>query len=268
MIIKRIIHYLENIAPECYQEDYDNAGLVLGNVQDEARGVLTCLDITKEVLQEAVAEDCNFVVSHHPLIFSPIRKLNDHLIAPCIRYAIQHNLALYVSHTNLDMVPHGVNRMLGVRLGLEKLTFLQKVPLPASQDKDYALPRGIGMVGRLPRPLSPDAVLLHLKKALALSVIRYTPSPKKMITYIAVCGGAGIHLLPEAIAQQVDAFITADVKYHQFFLAHQKLMLVDVGHYESEIGVKNLFHELLGRQFPNLKVHISQVVTNPIHYFT
>ncbi|MFP4094041.1 MAG: Nif3-like dinuclear metal center hexameric protein [Cyclobacteriaceae bacterium] len=126
---------------------------------------------------------------------------------------------------------------------------------------------GSGMIGSLPEPMEGDTFLAHLKNTMQLDCIRYTRPPARKIQRVAVCGGAGSFLLPQAIRCQADALVTADFKYHEFFDAEDQLMIADIGHYESEVFTKELILELLSRKFVNFAVHLAEANTNPILYY-
>ena len=125
---------------------------------------------------------------------------------------------------------------------------------------------GSGMIGELPEAMSPKAFLEHLKSTLSLGIIRHTDFNKE-IKRIAIAGGAGSFLLRDAKQQNADAFVTGDVKYHEFFAAETSLMYCDIGHYESEVGTKELLYDLLTKKFTNFALHLSEYVTNPIKYY-
>lgn len=125
---------------------------------------------------------------------------------------------------------------------------------------------GSGAIGELVQPVPELEFLSYLKEQMQLPVIRHTALLNKLVRRVAVCGGAGVFLLPEAIRQQADVFITADVKYHEFFDADQRIVLADIGHYESEVHTKELIRTFLSGKFANFALILSQAVTNPIHY--
>ena len=142
----------------------------------------------------------------------------------------------------------------------EEVAYYQQELLNQNQDV------GSGMVGELPEPLSEDKFLAHLKKSMQLSVVRHTRLPEKPVHRVAVCGGAGSFLLPHALRQRADAFVTADYKYHEFFDADGQLLIADIGHYESEVFTKDLLWEFLSEKFVNFAVHLAEVNTNPVFY--
>ena len=125
---------------------------------------------------------------------------------------------------------------------------------------------GSGMVGELPESLSGSEFLTYLKESMQLSVVRHTRLLDKPVGRVAVCGGAGSFLLPHALRQQADAFVTADYKYHEFFDADGQLIIADIGHYESEVFTKDLLWEFLSEKFVNFAVHLAEVNTNPVFY--
>jgi hypothetical protein len=125
---------------------------------------------------------------------------------------------------------------------------------------------GAGMIGELKEEMSGEDFLDFLKDKMILSMIKHTEIPKKKIKRIAVCGGAGIFLLSDAKRSGADVFVTSDIKYHEFFDAEGKLILCDIGHYESEIFTKELLHEFLSQNFPNIALYLTKVVTNPTSY--
>jgi hypothetical protein len=125
---------------------------------------------------------------------------------------------------------------------------------------------GSGAVGTLPLPLDEAEFMEYLKEKMQLQCLRHTPLLGKKISKVAVCGGSGSFLLPQAIRQNADIFITADFKYHEFFDADGQIIIADIGHYESEIFTKELFFSLLSEKFSNIALNLSKIVTNPINY--
>jgi len=126
---------------------------------------------------------------------------------------------------------------------------------------------GAGAIGELPEPMPVADFLAHLKKSMAVSFIKHTASAKPLVQRVAVCGGSGSFLLPNALAAQADAFVTADFKYHEFFDAENRIVICDIGHYESEVHTKQLLHDYLSKIFGNFALHLSETNTNPVAYY-
>ncbi len=335
MSIQSIINHLEQIAPPLYQESYDNAGLITGNPSWEVTGVLTSLDATEAVVEDAVERGCNLIVAHHPIIFRGLKKITGaNYVERTIIKAIKEDVAIYAIHTNLDNVlDRGVNERIAVRLGLSELRVLvpkrmaysakvlvaekQKQALLAAldgadisissvipvagngqyqvalryeqgregtlkkivtkfapeeepllvqlQNKSHAI--GSGIIGKLENPIPVKDFLAQLKEKMKVGVIRHTELVHSHVQTVAVCGGAGSFLLGAAQAQKADIFITADYKYHEFFDADKKVIIADIGHYESEQFTIDLLHEIISETFSTFAVYKTRVNTNPVNYF-
>lgn len=256
-----VAKYLESFAPLSLQETYDNSGLLVGNSDDPVTGALVCLDCTEEILVEALRLNCNMVISHHPPIFYGVRKLtNANLTERIIRKAIRENIVLYAIHTNLDNVlSNGVNERIARELGLDIHGILRPLSNPL---------QGAGVVGTFPQPLKEVEFLQLLKERMKSTVIRHSPLLGREVEKVAVCGGSGSFLLEDARSAGVQALVTADYKYHGFFEADGRLLICDIGHYESEQYTINLLQELISRKFTTFAAHCTEINTNPVNYFT
>jgi len=264
MQIGNITEVLEQWAPLNYQEDYDNCGLLVGNHNTLCTGVLCSLDCTEAVIDEAVEKGCNLIVSHHPIIFKGIKQFNENsYVARTVLKAIQNNIALYAIHTNLDSILNGVNKTLADRLHLENRQIL--APKPGIFDQN-GITVGSGLKGVLPLETDEAEFLNCIKEKFNLSILKHTPLTGKPLKSIALCGGSGSFLIGAAKAQNVDSFFTSDLKYHDFFEADGKLLLVDIGHGESEQWVSELIIAHLTAKFPTFAVLQSLVCTQPITY--
>lgn len=263
MKIKDITAYLDSIAPPHLQENYDNAGLIVGDPEAECRGVLFCLDSTEAIVNEAVRKGCNLVVAHHPIVFKGLKRLNGrNYVERTVMEAIRRDVAIFAIHTNLDNVHrHGVNAKIAEKLGLVGTQIL--APKPGTNDPDI----GAGLLGHLPKPMSETAFLQRIKTALRAGVVRHTALLGRPVQRVAVCGGAGSFLLSEAIRAGADAFVTADFKYHEFFDADGRILVADIGHYESEQFTIELLHDLVSAKFPTFALHSTELDTNPVRYF-
>ncbi len=365
MKIKEITQFLETIAALSLQENYDNAGLIIGSGCTECSGIITSLDVTEEVVEEAVNRKCNLIVAHHPIIFKGLKKLNGkNYVERTVISAIKNDIAIYAIHTNLDNILEGVNQKIAEKLKLQncktllpKESTLQKLvtfcPVKNAEEVRNALFKagagslgnydqcsfnvegsgtfragegsdpfvgkigeqhtekeirievvfssflqqkivealkkshpyeevayyveelknrqenvGSGLIGNLPGPVSENELLRLLKSAFNCKAIKHTPFLNKPAIKVAVCGGAGFFLLPNAIAAGADVFITSDIKYHEFFDAEKRLLLADIGHYESEQFTIELLTDFLQKRFSNFAVLKTEINTNPVNYFT
>lgn len=261
MRIKEIIRFLEDYASLQYQESYDNCGLIVGNEDVEVKGTLITLDCTEEVIDEAIAEDCNLIIAHHPIIFNGLKKINgNNYIERTVIKAIKNDLAIYAIHTNLDNVHNGVSAKIAKILGLENC----KVLAPNSDFQNQQV--GLGIIGELKEPIKTSKFLIDIKNTMKTNCIRYTSLVKEEVKRVAVCGGSGSILLRNAKAADADIFISADFKYHDFFDAEDDIVIADIGHYESEQFTKDLIYDLLVKNFTKFAVRLSKVNTNPIKY--
>jgi dinuclear metal center YbgI/SA1388 family protein len=261
MQIKDIISVLEAVAPPGLQESYDNAGLIVGDPGATVTGILFCLDSTEAIIREAVERGCNLVVAHHPIVFRGLKRLNGaSYVERTVMEAIRRDIALYAIHTNLDNVHRqGVNEKIAQKIGLTGTRVL--APKPGTPDI------GAGLVGELAPPMEANAFLRHLKQAFGSGCIRHTALTGKPVGRVAVCGGSGSFLLTEAIRAEAEFFVTADFKYHEFFDAEDRIVIADIGHYESEQYTIELLFEIIREKFPNFALHCTGLNTNPVHYF-
>ncbi len=357
-----LIEALEGHAPLMLQESYDNSGLICGDRNASVEKALITIDITKAVLEEAKAKHCSLIISHHPLIFKPLKNLTgSNEVQRLVIDAIRHQISLYAMHTNLDNVQEGVSTALAVKLGLTGLQVLKPAEgmlrkLVTFCPKDHAahlrqalfdagaghignydncsfnvsgqgsfragegsnpftgqaghlhfedeirietifpawlesrllsamkaahpyeevaydiyplenkhLRAGSGICGELEEAMEETAFLGMVKKTTGSGVIRYTGIRNKAVRKVAVCGGAGAFLIRQAIQSGADAYITGDLKYHDFFEAEGRLLLADIGHYESEQFAMELIYSIISQKFPNFAALISEYSTNPVN---
>ena len=245
-------------APFSLQEAYDNSGLLVGEGTTPVSGVLVCLDVTEQVLREAVARGVNLVVSHHPLLFRGVKQLCGRTgIERAVIYALRSGVGILAAHTNLDAASGGVSCALAQELGVA----VERVLHPIGESE------GFGVVGRLVTPLPEDLFLQEVSERLGLSVLRHSPLSERDISKVALCGGSGMEFFDEALAAGVDAYITADVKYHDFQRPDGRLLLLDVGHRESEWCAVGLLQRILCESFSTFACHVSSQDTSPVGYF-
>jgi dinuclear metal center YbgI/SA1388 family protein len=364
MKINELTSVIEDFAPLALQESYDNSGLIIGNPDTEAKGALVALEVTDEVIDEAIGLSYNLIVTHHPLIFKGLKHISNHdFVGRMVTKCIKNNIAVYAAHTNLDNVKAGVNQIICNRLGLSETTILSsnakplrklavfvpeanaenlrkalfdagagnignydscsfnlkgkgtfraldgakpyvgnigeihteneirtEVIYPFYQESKilnvmrknhpyqeiaydiYELQNnfggiGAGMLGTLEKPENTTDFLKRLKRTYGSKCIKHTRILKDKVQKIAVCGGSGSFLIHKAIGAGADVFITGDVKYHEFFEADGKILIADIGHYESEQFTKELLMNIIKKNFSTFAVQISAANTNPIIYF-
>ncbi|RNC83238.1 MAG: Nif3-like dinuclear metal center hexameric protein [Balneola sp.] len=337
--IRHISTFLNQWAPPHIKLDYDNVGLLVGDPETEVTSVLTCLDVTDDVIEEAISKKCELIVAHHPLIFNKIGSINPTNQQGRIIYKlIKNDIGLLVAHTNLDAALDGVSFVLANILGLDNLRFLEKnysisrkirlvtaeedatsvlkllnyysaeeahyfevenrerglkcfeaiidkhlVPtLKAGLKKEGLLKAGsfqvtelasnsqnfgMGVLGEYPEEGVGQNEFLHLvSKALNVRSVRFSGNVDR-IKKVAVCGGSGISLKKAAIKAGAQAFVTADIKYHDYFTEKENFLLVDVGHYESEFPIAEALKNELSDAFEEVSVSVTQMVTNPMKIY-
>lgn len=266
MRASEIMALLEQAAPLALQDSYDNAGLQVGLPSTEVSAVLVCLDVTEAIVDEAIEKGCEMIVSHHPLIFRPLKHVSDDSYqGRCVMKAIQHGIAIYSAHTNLDNAEGGVNYKIASLLGLSELSWLQPKGVIAGRES------GSGVVGLLASDEAEEDFLARLKATFGVSCLLHGASRGRRIRKVALCGGAGGFLLGDAIAAGADCFITGELHYHDYF-GHEEwvegpdgILLVEMGHYESEQYTKDLLRDILSAASP-LRVEMTSLDTNPIKY--
>ena len=275
MTIREIINTLEAFAPLDLQEDFDNAGVQVAvnscpdALDAQLTGVLVCLDITEQVIDEAIAKNCNMVVSHHPLIFQPLKRVCGQTYQQrCVAKAILAGITLYSAHTNLDNARGGVNHIIASMLGLNNLQWLE----PRGSEG------GSGVIGELPVPMTAMQLLLSLKTLFKVDAlfnncrgnsafaeqksICGTIAVEKEIRKVALCGGAGAFLMGKAREMGADAFITGEIHYHDYF--GQDMLLVEMGHYQSEQYTQELLMKIILKSCAGARVIKTSLNTNPI----
>jgi dinuclear metal center YbgI/SA1388 family protein len=355
--------YLDSAVPLSLQESYDNSGLQVGLPGTELSSALISLDVTEEVLDEAIALGCNLILSHHPLIFNGIKRLSDRSFTEKIIYkAVKHDIAVYSSHTNLDIIAGGVSRKMAEKLNLngvkvlaplagrllKLVTFIPDQHLERVKNAVFAagagiigkydmcgysvsgtgsfrgnensnpfagekgklhfenetrfetvlyshlrekvisalleshpyeevaydlyslennnIELGLGCTGDLQEPLSEMEFLDLVSRVFDSKGIRYSKLTGKRISKVALCGGSGSSLIKPALASGSDVFLTADLKYHNFFEAENMILLVDAGHFETEKFATEVLKDLIIKKFPKFAVRFSETITNPINY--
>ncbi|MCR4853218.1 MAG: Nif3-like dinuclear metal center hexameric protein [Prevotella sp.] len=260
--IKEVVNALERFAPLPLQEGWDNAGLQVGLTEtQEVSGALLCLDVTEAVVDEAVALKCNLIVSHHPLLFHPLKQISDkNDVQRAVRKAIKNDIAIVSMHTNMDNAPGGVNFRIASKMGLNHVEFFG----PTKEVDE--MKGGSGVIGTLEEPLSANEFMVMLKRTFDVDCVQANQLLRRNICRVAICGGAGAFLLGDAIAAGADAFVTGEMHYHEFFGHEQEVQIAVIGHYQSEQYTNEVFRDIIQGAFPDVTCHLSQTNTNPIVY--
>ncbi|CAL2094152.1 Nif3-like dinuclear metal center hexameric protein [Tenacibaculum sp. 190524A05c] len=363
MTIRDITNHIEEIAPLSYAEDFDNVGLLVGNYKTEVTGVLVTLDTLEEVVDEAIENNCNLIVSFHPIIFGGLKKLNgNNYVERAVLKAIKNDIAIYATHTALDNSNVGVSAKMCEVLQLQNTkTLIPKkgnikklttyVPFRDANNlreklfeagagnignydncsfnvegkgsyrgNEHSNPTvgkkgelqyeeetcitvtfeshlegkilgqlfqnhpyeevayevitlnnkqqnvGMGMIGEFEEAIDENEFLKLVKSTFKTGCVRHSKLIGKSVKKVAVLGGAGSFAISNAIREKADAYISADFKYHEFYKAENRILLADVGHYESEQFTKNLLVDHLTKKFTNFAIRLSEKRTNPIYY--
>lgn len=251
-----IFRFIDQIAPFGTQEDFDNAGFLVGRRDRGVRKILVALDITLEVADEADRWGADLIVAHHPIIFQPVKSITDETVTGRVLLELlECGVAAICAHTNLDAAQGGVNDCLAEALGLTGIGQLSQAGVDA-QGRPY----GIGRVGTVHRPgLSAAEYAAFVKERLNSPGVRFV-SGGKPVQRVAVGGGACGSMLEDAVAQGCDTFVTADLKYNQFLDAKALgLNLLDAGHFSTENVVCAPMARWLTKEFPQVEVMVSQV---------
>ncbi len=267
MKIKELCTWLESLAPLSLQESYDNSGLIVGLPDEEIKSVLISLDTTEAIVDEAIALGANLIISHHPIVFKGLKKINDSdYVQRTVRKAIKHDIAIYAAHTNLDNIhPNGVSSKIAENLGLINTQVLAEKDAILSKDSNVCY--GLGIIGDLPSPILDEHFLDVIKEKMSCQLIRHTKLFHRAISKIAVCGGSGSSFLKNAKSAGAEMFITGDFKYHEFFDAEDQIIIADIGHFESEQFTIELLHDLISNNFSNFAAHCTKINTNPVKYY-
>lgn len=246
---------IESVCPLEAQESWDNSGWQVGNPSAECRGVLLCVDVTEEILDEARRRGCNLVIAHHPLLFHATRRITGRdRVERCVAQAFRDGISVYSAHTSCDCARTGVSVEIARILGLAYLG-----PLT---------PSGLGAVGTLPCPMHWREFISMVKHRLGIPCVRISLPPDDNLTIatVAICGGAGADLLPAAIDAGAQVLVTADCKHNQFLDHTGSIMLVDAGHFETEQCTKEIFYRAITEKIPNFAVWKSAAEKNPVLY--
>ena len=262
--VQKIYHFLDTLAPVKYQMDFDNAGFLVGDGEQPVCRILTALDITDDVISEAEELHADLIVSHHPLLFHPLKNVrSDDLAGKKVLKLAKHSISAICMHTNLDIAAGGVNDALMEALGAETTCLLE----PTGTD-ETGEPLGCGRVGSLPESMPLAEFLPVLCSKLRVNGLRYV-SGGRSVERIAVCGGSGGSMLELAYENACDTLITADVKYDRFLAAKELgINLIDADHFCTENVVIPVITEKLRNAFPTVAVRVSERLQQTAQFYT
>ena len=220
--------------------------------------MLLGLDCMPELVDEAIACGADMIVTHHPLIFSGLKNISpENMVGAAVIKAIKAGISIYAAHTSADKVLAGVSGAMAARLGLTDVEILD-------EDGDGT---GLGVVGNLPEPLPAEEMTRLVKEKFGLKVLKSSRPLEGMISRVAMCGGSGRSLIGAAMKSGAQLYVSGDISYHDFF-TEKGFMIMDIGHYESEIEIVDILFSLIKKNFPTFAVRITQNInSNPIYYF-
>jgi len=240
------ITLMEGIAPPHLAEEWDNCGLQLGSRLWPVKKILVALDPTVEVMQAAADQGVDLVITHHPLLFRPVKSIDlDTPLGRIVSLAITTRTALYSAHTNLDSAQQGVNDILAETIGLTELSVLvpQTVMVPNGGQTPLL---GLGRVGRMTPSMSLDAFAKHVKHRLHLPAVKMAGNPAMMVEQVAVCSGSGSGLLADFLGSAAQVYVSGDLRYHDArTIEEAQRAMIDVGHFPSEQIIIDRLVELL-----------------------
>ncbi|MBR0053457.1 MAG: Nif3-like dinuclear metal center hexameric protein [Bacteroidales bacterium] len=257
MRVGDIIAAIEQFAPLSIQEGWDNSGLSIGSPEDEVHGVLVGFDCTAELIDEAVAAGCDMVVTHHPLIFKGLKRIQGgDPVSDAVIRAVRAGVAVYAAHTTADKVIAGVSGAMARRLELQDITLME-------DEGGF----GLGAAGTLPRPMTGEEAIAYVKDKFGLSTVRVS-RPVDRVVRVAMCGGSGASEIEAARASGAQLYISGDISYHHFFTP-DGFMVMDIGHFESEVDIVGILFKVISEKFPTFAVRISDNLgrSNPVRYY-
>ncbi|MBE6064597.1 Nif3-like dinuclear metal center hexameric protein [Clostridium cochlearium] len=266
--LKEIIEIIENeYAPLDFKLDFDNVGLMVGDVNENINSILVALDCTIRVIEEAKKLGCNLIITHHPILFkSPKSITTDTLLGKKIIELIKSNINVYSSHTNLDAVPEGINEIVMNVLGFKDYSIIEKNSMDFKGEEV-----GIGRIVELEKEITLEELCYKVKNSLSIENLRYAGEDNQLIKKIAVINGSGTDLLDSAKRLGTDCVITGDTTYHYVSdYAEEGIAIIDAGHFETEWPSMKVIAKRLEKKLnsidKNIKLYISEESFSPYKY--
>lgn len=292
MLLQHVIDIIESVAPLSYQEEWDNSGLQVGNPSANVEAALLTIDVTESVVDEAVSRGCQLIISHHPLLFRGLKSVCGRTPQErIVEKAIQHNIAIYSSHTAMDKGPlltspsEGRNIVCNVSGKMAEKIGVRDYRVLVGEE------HGLGVIGEWQGTF--EQLLARVKEVFQAPVLRYVPmtavrsnsgsdnitmtamrsnsgsgaqsnSGSGSMLKVALCGGAAAEFIDEAVAQGADVYISADMKYHEMQAAEGRIALIDLDHWHSEQYTREIFAELLEGK---IKTHVAESDRSPVRVY-
>lgn len=253
MKIKELTGWLETMYPADAAEEWDNVGLLVGDDTGEARHIFLALDLTESTLDEAVRKGADLIVTHHPMIFSGIKKVTNHsFTGRRIIRLLKEGIAYYAMHTNYDVL--GMASLSAGYLGMEDTEVLS-----VTEERDGTV-QGFGRVGNLPREMTLKECALYVKEALKLYDVKVYGDLTSTVKRAAICTGAGKSMVSQAVENGAQVYITGDIDHHTGIdTVAMGMALIDAGHYGTEYIFMEAVKKEIEREFPDLKVSCAEV---------
>lgn len=251
--VRDVSNVIEKLAPVCLAEKWDNVGLMVGDFEKSVSKVFICLDVTSENVNQAIESGADMIVSHHPLIFTPLKRVTESTTTGSIVNAIiKNDISVYSAHTNLDHADGGINDILADKLGLENT---RRFTDDECIDGDGNPLDNIGRIGYLDSPVELADFKSLVKSILGCRSIRSVGDPSESIQAVALCSGAGGDGIYSAYHAGADVYVTSDIRHHEAQLAFELgINLIDAGHFETENIVCDPLAEYLHENLPGLEV--------------
>ena len=258
MKVREVTAVIEAFAPLSLQESYDNAGLIVGRLDDEVHKALLAVDVSEEVIAEAVEEGCDMIITHHPIIFHPMKRFNSASSTErCVEEAIRRGIVLYAAHTNLDSTPQGMSWRVAQILGLKNIEVMQPTGVDGA---------GFGVVGELEEETASQLFMRRVMEQFDVKALRHSDIVKSSVRKVAICTGSGGSLIDVARNSGADIYLTADLKYNDFMRHENSIILADMGHFESEYCAIQLLFDVLSKNLCIFAVRKSARSRNPVNY--
>lgn len=257
MICKEIIEKLEEIAPISYAENWDNVGLLVGRKNKPVQKIMVALDATDSVIEQAVKAEVDLLITHHPMIFSPMKKITeDDFIGRRVIALLRADISYYAMHTNYDVCV--MNDKAAEKLGLQVEDILEPVK---EADGEW---KGIGKVGILSKPSTVEELAEKIKKVFQISDVRITGEANRKVEKIAISTGSGKSMMKLALEKGAQVLITGDMDHHTVIDAlDQGMQIIDAGHYGTEHFMVHEVAAYLEEQFSSRVKVICATEDNP-----